>query len=69
MLAISSLMIIVFGTVIFLCAWYVARNMARQKLRLDTALNNMSQGLCMYDREKKARSVQCAICQHVRPFS
>jgi diguanylate cyclase (GGDEF)-like protein/PAS domain S-box-containing protein len=53
MLAISSLMIIVFGTVIFLCAWYVARNMAREKLRLDTALNNMSQSLCMYDREKR----------------
>jgi diguanylate cyclase (GGDEF)-like protein/PAS domain S-box-containing protein len=53
MVVISSLMMVVFGTVIFLCAWHVARNMAKQKLRLDTALNNMSQGLCMFDGEKR----------------
>jgi diguanylate cyclase (GGDEF)-like protein len=34
---------------IALCAWQVGKNLLKQRLKLDTALNNMSHGLCMFD--------------------
>jgi len=46
---IAALMMVVLGSMVFLCARRVGANLSKQKFRLDTALNNMTHGLCMFD--------------------
>jgi len=40
---------IALGATVLICAWYAGNNIARQKLHLDTALNNMQQGLLLFN--------------------
>jgi len=49
MIGAAVLIMLVFGSMIFLCAHQVGRTLNREKFRLDTALNHMSHGLCMFD--------------------
>src|SRR5262249_58200581 len=44
----TVLMIALVGT-LCVCAWRIGKNIAKQKLQLDTALNNMQQGLLLFD--------------------
>ncbi len=46
---VAVLLMVVLGGMVLLCAWQVGKNLARERFRLDTALNNMSHGLCMFD--------------------
>ena len=34
-------------------AWHVRRKLSEQNMRLDAALNNMNQGLCMFDAQNR----------------
>jgi diguanylate cyclase (GGDEF)-like protein len=45
----AALVLLVVGGMIILCARYVGRDLSSQKFKLDTALNNMSHGLCMFN--------------------
>jgi PAS domain-containing protein len=47
----------VIGGVVLLCIWLVGKKLREQNLQRDTALNNMSQGLVMFD--PAARLVVC----------
>ena len=38
----------------------------RQNIRLDAAVNNISQGLCMYDAKGAPRHLQQALCAHLQ---
>jgi diguanylate cyclase (GGDEF)-like protein len=49
MAGVAILLMVVFGSMVFLCAQQVGKLLNKQKFRLDTALNNMSHGLCMFD--------------------
>jgi diguanylate cyclase (GGDEF)-like protein/PAS domain S-box-containing protein len=53
----AGLLIIVIGSVLFLCGRQVANRVREQYVRIGTALNNMSQGLVMLDAE--GRVVVC----------
>jgi diguanylate cyclase (GGDEF)-like protein len=53
----AALLACVIGGVIFLCGRHVTRRLQRQYVRLDTAINNMQQGLLMFDG--RARLVVC----------
>jgi diguanylate cyclase (GGDEF)-like protein/PAS domain S-box-containing protein len=57
MAAAAALLILVIGGVLFLCGRQVANRIHRQYVRMGTALNNMSQGLVMFDAQ--ARVVVC----------
>ncbi len=41
------------GVGIGLSAWHTRQNLSEQKARLDAALNNMIQGLCMFDAQNR----------------
>ena len=49
----ALLMLSLIGGVIFLSARQVGNRLREQNIRLDAALNNMSQGLCMFDAQKR----------------
>jgi diguanylate cyclase (GGDEF)-like protein len=49
MTAVASMMMLVLGGMVVLCALQVGKSLNGQKFRLDTALNHMSHGLCMFD--------------------
>ncbi|MDQ2954876.1 MAG: EAL domain-containing protein, partial [Pseudomonadota bacterium] len=49
----ALLMLFMIGGVIFLSARQVGQRLREQNIRLDAALNNMSQGLCMFDAQKR----------------
>jgi diguanylate cyclase (GGDEF)-like protein/PAS domain S-box-containing protein len=44
---------LVIGVVVVLCVWLVGKKLREQSLQRDTALNNMSQGLCMFDARQR----------------
>jgi diguanylate cyclase (GGDEF)-like protein len=45
----STVLMIALGGILCVCAWRISKNIAKQKLQLDTALNNMQQGLLLFD--------------------
>jgi diguanylate cyclase (GGDEF)-like protein len=49
MTGMAMLLSLVIGGMITLCVRQVTFNLNKQRFRLDTALNNMSNGLCMFD--------------------
>lgn len=49
MTGMAMLLLLVIGGMAMLCARQVAINLNNQRFRLDTALNHMSHGLCMFD--------------------
>jgi diguanylate cyclase (GGDEF)-like protein len=49
MAGVAILLIVVFGGMTFLCARLVGNSFKKQQFKLDSALNNMSHGLCMFD--------------------
>ena len=49
MTGMAILILFVIGGMIFLCAQQVGIHLNRQRFKLDTALNYMSHGLCMFD--------------------
>ena len=49
----AILLVVVIGGTVFLSTWQVQSNLRDQNLRLDAALTNMSQGLCMFDAEQR----------------
>jgi diguanylate cyclase (GGDEF)-like protein len=49
MTGVALLLMVVFGSMVLLCAQRVGKFLNKQKFRLDMALNNMSHGLCMFD--------------------
>jgi diguanylate cyclase (GGDEF)-like protein/PAS domain S-box-containing protein len=44
---------LVIGGVVVLCVWLVGKKLREQSLQRDSALNNMSQGLCMFDARQR----------------
>ena len=44
---------LVIGVVVVLCVWLVGKKLREQSLQRNTALNNMSQGLCMFDARQR----------------
>jgi len=57
MIGVAILMMLVVSGMVFLCAQQVGAELNKQKFQLDTALDNMSQGLCVFD--SAARIVMC----------
>jgi diguanylate cyclase (GGDEF)-like protein len=51
--AIGAIMALVVGCVMFLTGRQIAKTLYAQNLQLDSALNNMSQGLCMFDAQQQ----------------
>jgi len=49
----AVLIVFVIGGIIFLSARQVGKKLGEKNLRLDTAIANMSQGLCMFDAEQR----------------
>ena len=41
------------------------RQLIEQNIRFDAAINNMPQGLCMFDQDRRLDRVQPALCDHV----
>jgi len=44
---------LVIGTVVLLCVWLVGKKLREHDLHRTTALNNMTQGLCMFDGKQR----------------
>jgi diguanylate cyclase (GGDEF)-like protein/PAS domain S-box-containing protein len=44
---------LVIGVVVVLCVWLVGKNIREHDLQRNIALNNMSQGLCMFDARQR----------------
>src|SRR5262249_6931032 len=44
-----TVLTIALGGMLCVCAWGIGKSIAKQKLQLDTALNNMQQGLLLFD--------------------
>src|SRR5579864_988489 len=52
-LVVVACLMLSMGIGIWLSAWHVRQNLSGQKARLDAALNNMIQGLCMFDAQNR----------------
>ena len=50
----AALMIgLLIGGIVVFCVWNVGKTLREKNIRLDTAINNVSQGIAMFDRERR----------------